>query len=107
MNDKFLLIKWEANKVDGQIKGNMQLLRKPTLNDYNNRILPLLNKKMNYTSFLENNPETIISLINQGKGWRLNKVDDWDNFIDNLEAGLINGWIIEIISNFNPVTKEE
>jgi len=106
-------IVWQTNLEGGQKIGNKQILRKPTIDDFQKEILPRTREgyyegktiQEQYQSMLKKEPNIVISFIDKGNGWEVSKIDDLVNVKREIENGIEQGWA-RVVSDFNePISK--
>lgn len=106
-------IVWQTNKEGGQTIGNKQIIRKPTLADFRNEILPRTQKgwygigaiEQQYQNMLKKEPRLRVSYVDTGKGYKISKIDDFQNIKRDIINGMRKGWA-KIVDDFeSPIAK--
>lgn len=105
-----LLFVWKANRQGGQTIGNREVIREPTLEDFKFEIYPRIDPKFytgrtieeKYYDFKRKNPDTRISYVDTGEGFKVSKIDDFMNFAYNRMEKEELGWAKQVDS-FNDV----
>jgi hypothetical protein len=99
---------WRRNKEGGQEIGNKQIIVKPTLEQFRDEILPRSRKgfykgktpEAQFKDFEAKNEgtdnPTVISLIDTGEGWKVDKVDGMNEIYNEIQVNKGKDWVKEV-----------
>jgi diguanylate cyclase (GGDEF)-like protein len=104
---------WQANKEGGQTIGNKEIIRTPTLDDFEKEILPRTREgyygdgtaEEQYEQMLKKEPEIKISFIDKGNGWEVGQIRDLSQLVAERKQSLDKGWAKQVDDFESPEAK--